>query len=1087
MPDFTMFVTQTKIVVPRRRADLLLRQRLVNQLKDLLNNKLVTVTAPAGYGKTSLLLEAAHQTTLPGCWFALDPLDNDPQRFVSHFVATIALRFPKLAQFSTGLLAADNRADLETLIGPVVNAIYRHIREPFMFVLDDFHLITNPEIINFVDLFAQLVGDNCRLVISSRRVVELPHVLLLLGRARAGELGPADLGFRADEIRALFEQNYNYTVLPEVAANLAHETAGWITGLLLAAPGLLADGVDRWPQARIPGERVYDYLASQVLEQQPASVQDFLLRTSLLEEFDAGLCRQVLGEAVYADGHTWESLTHLVVRNNLFVLPIDEPSPRFRYHQLFQEFLQNRIGRLRPREANHIRRKLATIFTEHGQWEKAQAIYLWLGDGAAAANVIEQAGLSLVRAGRFITLETWLNGLPPGLRDQNPWLLALNGYTEIMLGRVKYGLSLLNQAETDLRAGANPERLARTLVWRCGVRRLLGQYQAALNDANEGLLLAENDNSPLSLKAMALRAKGQCLVAIRQSAPAILTLEESLALYKELAEKENVARLYLETGVAYLTVGRYQKANCYFELAEQYYQKVDNLIRLADLFNNWGVLHHLTGNFPQAIRFFEQALTCARQSRYPRLEAYALCGIADIYADLDALDGAELAYRQAQQAAYHTDDNFLLFYLELVKAVLARQRGDLALARGLLKDAARQINATVSLHEHGLYYLEAGLLAQAEGRLPEAVAQLQQAVNCFADNGQHIETARAQLHLAVAGYAAQNSQLAAQAMSAALGTLATLESLQPVVPSVRAIAANLRQISQQPDFKKIANGCYWLKLLNLVDEFNRNLTHYRRMLRRQSCEVAFTAPKLAITAFGPVRVYLNNELLGGPEWVHRQARELFFYLLAQPQGQSKEIIGCDLWPDCSAHDMKVRFKNAVYRLRRVLGDDWILFDKDFDVYMFNRDCDYEYDVEQFEQRWQQANVAKSPAEKVNALQQAIALYRGPYLPDIDHTWAFLERQRLQYLFLQAQLTLARYFFTLKNYNQTLAHCQTVLQLEPGEEVAHRLIMKIYAAAGNRIAVIRQYKQCQKTLHEEVNAPVSAKTRNLFENLLRETA
>ncbi len=290
-------VTRTKIIVPRRPANLLTRGCLVDLMLDLLEYRFILVTAPAGYGKTSLLIDFAHQADMPVCWYSLDALDQDPQCFLAHFIASIAERFPNFGRQAEAILSDSSAGfDLNQLVRVVVNEAYERIREHFVIVLDDSHLVAgNKTIDHFVSSFAQHVDENCHLFLSSRTPPNLPDLGLMTARSQMGGLASQELAFRADEIQSLMLQNYHLSMPASEAGKLARDTEGWITGLLLSAQSMGQGMDDRVRLAQASGVGLYDYLAQQVLDRQPAPVRDFLLRTSLLEEFDADLCVKVLG------------------------------------------------------------------------------------------------------------------------------------------------------------------------------------------------------------------------------------------------------------------------------------------------------------------------------------------------------------------------------------------------------------------------------------------------------------------------------------------------------------------------------------------------------------------------------------------------------------------------------------------------------------------------------------------------------------------------------------------------------------------------------------------------------------------------
>lgn len=667
-------ITKTKIILPSRRSDLLSRPRLSDQLYDaLMDHQITIVAAPAGYGKTSLAVDLAHQSELPVCWYTLDRMDQDLQRFIAHFVASIAHQFPQFGQQSTAALRniEQNDIHLNRLVTTIVNDLYDHVREHFALVLDDYHLVgENQEISDFINRFIQFVGENCHLVLLSRKLVALTDLPLMVARSQVGGLDYTELAFRPEEIQALVLQNHHLTLSDTKAKAMVEETEGWITGLLLSTQTLGQEINERAPAARVSDIELYSYLAQQVLDQQPETVREFLLRTSLLEEFNADLCAQVFG-----DEQDWEELIDIAKRDNLFILPVGAGKSWVRYHHLFQDFLQTRLAQEQPNAPDQIQRRFAAVLTEREEWERAYEVYARLDDMDAMADLIEQARAPLMRVGRWKTLADWLDALPDEIRSSRPGLVSARGIIAVMLGQVERGLALLNQAMKTLRNSGNTHDLAYTLERRAYARLFSGDYQAALSDAEEALSLASEEEELKIVRGEALKVKASCWKHLGRVDTALKNLKEAIDVFSDLNFHDDLAIVNTELGEVYKAFGSYKNAMEAYQEAIDHCRKTGNILSLSLLLNNAGVVYHATGEYKQTSQYLDEALIHAQKSGYKYAEAYTLASIGDVYADLDAPDAAREAYLDARQIAERINNRFLLIYLDLAEASWQLQRG----------------------------------------------------------------------------------------------------------------------------------------------------------------------------------------------------------------------------------------------------------------------------------------------------------------------------------------------------------------------------------------------------------------------------
>ncbi len=1067
----TLPLTHTKILVPRRPPNLLTRERLLNLLYDLLDHRLIIIAAPAGYGKTSLLIDLAHHNVMPVCWYALDELDRSPERFVAHFIGAIAQRFPGFGKQSAAALHDMSSSDFDRLAGVIVNDVYEHIQEHFALVLDDYHLISDCELVNrFISKFIQQVDENCHLLISSRTLLNLLDLPLMIARSQVGGLAFGELAFRAEEIQVLLLQNYHLTIPTSEAEKLVQATEGWITGLLLSAETMWQGMADRVRVARVSGIGLYDYLAQQVLDQQTPPLRDFLLRTSLMEEFDAGLCEAVLGP-----GADWPRMMRAVLRSNLFVLPVGEEGTWLRYHHLFREFLQAQLTREHPREKTPLLRRLMAAYMERQEWEKAHAVCLRLDDAAAMAALIEQAGMPLAKGGRWITLANWIDALPVDTLEACPDLLSLRGSAAVELGDVRRGLSLLDQAEAALQAAGNWSQLAHTLVRRATYRRLVGDYHASLTDVEQVLAFTERDENLREVEAEALRAKGGNLFRLGRLNDAIEWLGQSLKAYVQLGDKQNEALLLMELGLAHVSAGRHNQAWTYYNRALDYWQKTENLLRQSNLLNNMGVLCHLNGDYESARTFLHRALDGARRAGFPRVEALALSSLGDLYTDLEVPTAALDAYRQARDQARRIDYRFLLFYLDVAEAGVYRSKGEIPQAHVLLESARHAARKSGSTYEQGLWRLEAGRLALAERNPSRAVAHFEKAAGCF-DGSFRVEAVMVHFYWAMAHQGSQGKKAALACLGRAFVLASDLENQHPLVLAGRESKPLLQTAQSDPTVGASASV-----LLRQVIQFEENIPEVRRRLRQQGAAVPLAPPRLSFRALGPIQVMIGDRCVTGADWEARVARDLVFCLLAHPGGLTREEIGAIFWPEHTPAQLGLQFKKTIYRLRRAIGQDVVSLVQD--RYLFNRTLDYEYDVEVFEGHLAQARAAGHTSESTASYQAAIDRYKGPFLPDVDGTWIHAERERLWQAYVEAVLTLSECCYEAGDFPRALELVHRILMQDGCVEEAVRLALRAYAAMGNRADMARQLARSRQALLKEADAPLSPQTEMLYESLM----
>jgi two-component SAPR family response regulator len=269
-------------------------------------------------------------------------------------------------------------------------------------------------------------------------------------------------------------------------------------------------------------------------------------------------------------------------------------------------------------------------------------------------------------------------------------------------------------------------------------------------------------------------------------------------------------------------------------------------------------------------------------------------------------------------------------------------------------------------------------------------------------------------------------------------------------------------------------------LLIRAGQAGQRLPSLRKHLRRMLKAVPLQTSRLTIQTLGKPQVRVNGKLVSQSHWQTASVRDLFFFLLLSQHPLTKDEIGATFWPEIEPDQLKLRFKNDLYRLRHALGTDVVLFENN--SYFFNRHQDYEYDVEEFDSHLAQARIAGQAEDKIAQLRAATRLWHGSYLHGVDATWVWPERQRLEQECLEAFRQLAELQRVGGDRVSALQACQRALEVNPLLEDFHRLAMRLHAELGNRLGVIWQYQACCLALHTELDVLPSEETEALYQRL-----
>jgi LuxR family transcriptional regulator, maltose regulon positive regulatory protein len=497
-------ILATKLYIPPPRSKIVLRPRLIERLNEGLSasRKLTLISAPAGFGKTTLVSEWIASCGQPVAWLSLDEGDNDLTRFLTYLVAalqTLALKEVEgiAANIGAGvlrMLQSHQPPAIESILTILLNEITT-VPDHFVLVLDDYHVIDSKPVDEALTFLLEHLPPQMHLVIATR---EDPHLPLARLRARGQltELRAADLRFTPAEAAEFLNQMMGLNLSAEDIAALETRTEGWIAGLQLAALSMQGhqDAASFIKSFTGSHHFVLDYLIEEVLEQQPESVQTFLLRTSILDRMCGPLCDAVLLAPSTSGQETLEYLEHA----NLFIVPLDNERRWYRYHHLFGDLLRQRLGK--PKEFAEFHQRASHWHEENGDLGAAFHHAIAAGDFVRAAGLAEAAWQGMAESFQSAAWLGWVKKLPEEVICLRPLLCALLGRAFADVGEPEASELRLQDAErcldgsdmaNETQLGPLPAMIALTRAYNAQVQ---GDPAATVKYAELALQLIPEDD-----------------------------------------------------------------------------------------------------------------------------------------------------------------------------------------------------------------------------------------------------------------------------------------------------------------------------------------------------------------------------------------------------------------------------------------------------------------------------------------------------------------------------------------------------------------------------------------------------------------
>ncbi len=662
-------ILTTKLYIPPPRPKAVLRPRLIERLNEGLHRKLTLISAPAGFGKTTLVSEWVVDCGRKVAWLSLDEGDNDITRFLTYLVAVLQTISSNIGKEVAGILQSPQSPSIETILTALLNDI-SSIPNSFVLIFDDYHVIETKPIDNALAFLLEHLPPQVHLIIATREDPDLPLARFRV-REQLTELRATDLRFNRIEAAGFLNQVMGLDLSTEDIASLETRTEGWIAGLQLAAISMQGHkNINAFIKSFTGSHHfVMDYLVEEVLQQQSESVQAFLLKTSILNRMCGPLCDAVIHGTSASGKKTLEYLEHA----NLFIVPLDNERSWYRYHHLFADLLRQRLHQSANLNMEKDGRGIAELHIRASIWYENNGLEVDAFHHAIAANDVERAerliegeGMLLHFRGAVAPVLNWLESLPTSVLNECPSLWTTYASVLLVSGH------------------------------QAGVEQKLQAAEAALN----GIEL-DDKAKDLVGRVAAIRAT----LAATQDQVETIIVQSQRAL--EFLHPDNLSFRTFTTwklGYAYQLQGDRVAASRAYSEALSISQASGNIITTIVSTIGLGSLQEAENNLQQAAITYQSALDIFGDRPLP-FASEAHLGLAQIFYEWNNLNAAQQHGQKGAQLSRQSEktDRFVACQVFLARLKLAQ--GDVTGAVDIL-DKAHQF-----AHQNDFLY-----------RIPEVVA-----------------------------------------------------------------------------------------------------------------------------------------------------------------------------------------------------------------------------------------------------------------------------------------------------------------------------------------------------------------------------
>ncbi len=692
-------VLETKLYIPQPRPKLVPRPNLIARLNDGIQRKLTLISAPAGFGKTTLLIDWINQTGIPVSWISLDAEDGNSLRFMTYLLAAVQKVEPTVGKLALETLHSSQPLPIESVLTNLINEI-ASIPNRFVIVLEDYHLIDEKQIHDIIEFLLDHLPQNMHVVIATRSDPPL-SLARLRSRNHLSEFRASDLNFKPNETTDFLNRVMTLDLSKESIAVLESRTEGWIAGLQLAALSMQGrDDIPAFIDDFTGHDRhIVDYLVEEVLSRQSDDIRDFLLNTSILDRFSGSLCDAI------TEQEDSDSILNELEKGNLFIVPLDNKRHWYRYHHLFGDLLKQLLKQKYGDIVPELHSRASEWFGANGLESEALHHAVAAEDFERAAGLVELAWPAMERRSQSATWLSWVKKLPDELIHNRPVLCVAYASALQNTGQLEAAELRLRDAEKCLELTA---------------------HLHAGQEVSSTKMVVVDEEQFRSLPASIALFRAYYAQAIGD-VPS--TMKYAQRVHDLLPDEEQLTRGYatILLGIAYWASGDLKAAHLCLDDHMTQMLKTDNIHDAISITFVLAEIKVTLGRLQDALRTYERSLQLATiqgEPMHPSMQDLHR-GIVELHSEHGDLEAAQKHILISQKLSERVDLPDWQHRFCVTKARLKKAEGNLDGALSLLDEAERHYIRTPLPNVRPIAALKTRIWI-AQGRLAKALGWMRE-------------------------------------------------------------------------------------------------------------------------------------------------------------------------------------------------------------------------------------------------------------------------------------------------------------------------------------------------------------------------